>query len=103
MGARQFALKLASDLETLQEENQRLQSQLRMLKTHQQDHFVHRGRLFKALLCASPLFLFCGGLDTFVLTIVLGWVLVEVLSYMDLDGETGGMNDDDDDASSMSF
>lgn len=104
--AHEFALKLVRDLESLHDENERLRSQLRMLKTQQQENFVHRGRLFKALLCASPLFLFCGGLDAFFLTIVLGWVLVEVFSYIDVDGETGGIDDDDDDdddGSSLSF
>jgi hypothetical protein len=54
---------------------------------------VHRGRLIKACLYTAPVFVLCGGLDAFLATILLVWVLVEVESY--LDGSEGNNEDGD--------
>jgi len=105
--AQGLALKLIRDLESVRQENERctarnrrLQSQLHKLKANQDEHMVHRIRLLKACIYTMPVFVLCGGLDAFLTTILLVWVLVEVDSYMDLGDEgLGGDNDDSDDDS----
>ena len=56
---------------------------------------VHRGRLIKACLFTAPVFVLCGGLDAFLATILLVWVLVEVDGY--LEGPEGHEDGDDED------
>jgi hypothetical protein len=57
---------------------------------------IYRSRLIKACMCVSPVFLLCGGLDIFCVTILLVWVLVEAESYMDLgDEKAGDLNEGD--------
>merc|ERR1740130_701289 len=100
--AQGLAFKLVQDLESVRQENERyasrnrrLQSQLQILKVQQDEHMVHRGRLLKACIYTSPVFILCGGLDAFLTTILLVWVLIEVDSYMDL-GDEGAAEDDED-------
>jgi len=125
--AEELAVKLMKDLEDLREENEkyasknrRLETKLQILKAQQDEHMVHRGRLIKACLYTAPIFMLCGGLDAFLATILLVWVLIEVESYLDgsesndedgdcMDDESdrGGESDSDegfeDDGSSMSL
>jgi hypothetical protein len=100
--AQGLAFKLVRDLESVRQENERytsrnrrLQSQLQILKAQQDEHMIHRGRLLKACIYTSPVFILCGGLDAFLTTILLVWVLIEVDSYMDL-GDEGVAGDDED-------
>lgn len=105
--AQGLALKLIRDLESVRQENERyalrnrrLRSQIHELKAQQDEYMVHRSRLLKACIYTSPVFVLCGGLDAFLTTILLVWVLVEVDSYMDLgddDGVGEDFDDDDDD------
>jgi len=102
--AQGLALKLIRDLESVRQENERctsrnrrLQSQLHKLKSQQDEHMIHRIRLLKACIYTMPVFVLCGGLDAFLTTILLVWVLVEVDSYMDLGDEGVGGDDDDND------
>ncbi len=104
--AKELAAKLVVDLEELREENEkhvlknrRLEVKLQILKAQQDEHMVHRGRLIKACLYTAPVFVLCGGLDAFLATILLVWVLIEVESYLDgnegHDEEDGDGEDDD--------
>ena len=99
--AKELAAKLIVDLEALREENEkqvaknrRLESKLQILKAQQEEHMVHRGRLIKACLYTAPVFVLCGGLDAFLATILLVWVIIEVESY--LDGNEGQDEEGDD-------
>ena len=99
--AMELATKLVTDLEALREENEkqvsrniRLETKLQILKAQQDEHMIHRGRLIKACLYTAPVFIFCGGLDSFLATILLVWVLIEVETY--LDGAGGQDNEDGD-------
>ena len=99
--AMELATKLVTDLEALREENEkqvsrniRLETKLQILKAQQDEHMIHRGRLIKACLYTAPVFIFCGGLDSFLATILLVWVLIEVETY--LDGVGGQDNEDED-------
>lgn len=101
--ATELAAKLVMDLEALREENEkqvtknrRLEAKLQIIKAQQDEHMIHRGRLIKACLYTAPVFILCGGLDAFVATILLVWVLIEVENY--LDGTEGQDNEDDDGA-----
>jgi hypothetical protein len=92
--AREMASNLLQELETVRGENERmvsrtrrLQTHLQELKIHQEEHMIQRSRLVKACLYISPIFILCGGLDIFCITILLVWVLVEVENYMDLGDE----------------
>jgi hypothetical protein len=98
--AQELAVRLVGDLEAMREEhekclskNRRLETKLQILKAQQDEHMVHRGRLIKACLYTAPVFVLCGGLDAFLATILLVWVLVEVESY--LDGSEGNNEDGD--------
>jgi hypothetical protein len=101
--AREMASNLLRELETVREEkerlvsrNRRLATHLHDLKVHQEEHLIYRSRLIKACMCVSPVFLLCGGLDIFCVTILLVWVLVEAESYMDLgDEKAGDLNEGD--------
>ncbi len=104
--AKELAAKLVVDLEALREENEkhvsknrRLEAKLQIIKAQQDEHMVHRGRLIKACLYTAPVFVLCGGLDAFLATILLVWVLIEVESYLDgnegHDGEEEDGEDDD--------
>jgi len=108
--AQELAVRLGKDLESKREEtekyaskNRRLESKLQILKAQQDEHMVHRGRLVKACLYTAPVFVLCGGLDAFLATILLVWVLVEVDGYLeggeghDDDEEDGDDDDDDED------
>jgi len=99
--AKDLAAKLVVDLEELREENEkhvlknrRLEAKLQILKAQQDEHMVHRGRLIKACLYTAPVFVLCGGLDAFLATILLVWVLIEVENY--LDGNEGHDEEDED-------
>ena len=88
--AEELTVKLVGDLERMREENEkcvsknrRLEAKLQILKAQQDEHMIHRGRLIKACLYTAPVFALCGGLDVFLATILLVWVLVEVESYLD--------------------
>mmetsp|Transcript_12261 Transcript_12261/g.25310 ORF Transcript_12261/g.25310 Transcript_12261/m.25310 type:complete len:85 (+) Transcript_12261:1-255(+) len=62
---------------------------------------VHRGRLIKACLYTAPVFVLCGGLDAFLATILLVWVLIEVESYLDGNEGHGEEEEDGDDDDSQ--
>lgn len=73
--AQDMASNLARDLEAVREENERLVASNRRLlaslqgvKQHQEDNMIYRGRLIKACLYCSPVFILCGGLDAFLST-----------------------------------
>lgn len=73
--AQELANQLARDLETLREENEkllstnrRLLSSLQGVKQYQEDNMILRSRLIKSALYCSPIFYFCGGLDSFLST-----------------------------------
>lgn len=102
--AQELAVKLVGDLEALREENERyasknrrLETKFQMLKAKQDEHMIHRGRLVKSCLYTMPVFVLCGGLDAFLATILLVWVLVEVDGYLDLNDEAGDPDNDDED------
>lgn len=96
--ARDMANNLLQELEKVRGENERIVSRSRRLQTHlqevkiyQEEHLIQRSRLVKACMYISPIFILCGGLDIFCITILLVWVLVEVESYMDLGDEKAAM------------
>mmetsp|Transcript_25845 Transcript_25845/g.60853 ORF Transcript_25845/g.60853 Transcript_25845/m.60853 type:complete len:584 (+) Transcript_25845:270-2021(+) len=100
--AQQLAVKLGQDIEELRQQNERyasknrrLESKFQKLKAIQDENMIHRGRLVKACLLTSPVFILCGGLDSFLSTILLVWVLVEVDSYLDLSDEALDREEDD--------
>jgi hypothetical protein len=72
------------DNERLLARNRRLQTQLRQLRRNMEENMIRRSRLIKACVFSAPVFVLCGGLDAFLSTVLLVWVLVEVESYMDL-------------------
>ena len=99
--AQELAVRLGKDLEAMRVEtekyaskNRRLETRLQILKAQQDEHMVHRGRLVKSCMYTAPVFLLCGGLDVFLATILLVWVLVEVDGY--LEGNEGHDGDDED-------
>eukprot|EP00536_Pseudo-nitzschia_multiseries_P000579 jgi/Psemu1/1337/gm1.1337_g len=104
--AQDLAIKLVRDIEELRQENERytsknrrLESKFQKLKAQQDENMIHRSRLMKACLLTSPVFILCGGLDSFLSTILLVWVLVEVDSYLDLSDEALDREEDDEDNS----
>jgi len=104
--AQELAMKLVRDLEEIREENERyvsknrrLESKLQKIKVQQDENMIHRSRLVKACLYTSPVFILCGGLDAFLSTILLVWVLVEVDSYLDLSDEALDREDEEEDNS----
>eukprot|EP00529_Nitzschia_sp_RCC80_P012263 CAMPEP_0113505652 /NCGR_PEP_ID=MMETSP0014_2-20120614/35444_1 /TAXON_ID=2857 /ORGANISM="Nitzschia sp." /LENGTH=570 /DNA_ID=CAMNT_0000401005 /DNA_START=154 /DNA_END=1866 /DNA_ORIENTATION=- /assembly_acc=CAM_ASM_000159 len=88
--AQELANRLARDLESLRGDNEklvqtnrRLLTSLQGVKQYQEDNMILRSRLIKAALYCAPVFYFCGGLDSFLSTVLLVWVLVELESYLD--------------------
>ncbi|KAG7351148.1 hypothetical protein IV203_010508 [Nitzschia inconspicua] len=101
--AREMAANLLEELEAVRGENERiisrtrrLQTQLQELKIHQEENLIQRSRLIKACLYISPIFILCGGLDVFCISILLVWVLVEVESYMELGEEKSSSKSEED-------
>jgi hypothetical protein len=78
-------------IHTLISRNVALTSHIKGIKLDQEDNMVHRSSLIKACVYISPVFILCGGLEAFLSTIILVWVLVEIES-----GLTLGDDDDDD-------
>jgi hypothetical protein len=77
-------------IHTLISRNVALTSHIKGIKLDQEDNMVHRSSLIKACVYISPVFILCGGLEAFLSTIILVWVLVEIESGLTL-------GDDDDD------
>ncbi len=80
-------------IQALAARNISLSRQVKSLKLEKEDRMIHRSSLMKACVYISPVFILCGGLEFFVSTVVMVWILVELDASWYLDAE----EDDDDD------
>jgi hypothetical protein len=67
-------------IHTLVSRNFALTSHIKGIKMDQEDNTIQRSSLIKACVYVCPVFILCGGLEAFVATIILVWVLVEIES-----------------------
>jgi hypothetical protein len=72
-------------IHSLVSRNVALTSHIKSIKVDQEDNMVHRSSLIKACVCISPIFILCGGLEYFLSTAILVWILIEIEVSLNLD------------------
>ena len=83
-------------IQSLVTRNVSLSRNIKKLKLDQEDNMIPRGSLVKACVYITPVFVLCGGLEFFVSTILLVWMLVELeASWMEGDDDDDDEDDDE--------
>jgi hypothetical protein len=72
-------------IHSLVSRNVALTSHIKSIKVDQEDNMVHRSSLMKACVYVSPVFILCGGLEYFLSTVILVWILIEIEVSLNLD------------------
>lgn len=83
-------------IQSLVTRNLSLSRNVKNLKVQQEDNMIQRNSLVKACVYITPVFVLCGGLEFFLSTVLLVWILVELeVSWFLGDDEDDDDNEDD--------